>query len=73
MNDLGFHHLLNMLQRQDKDRNLIFFEANDRMRSAGDMDYINYHRRLNRANSENLTVGLELSLIIIIIIILNWK
>ena len=70
MNDLGFHHLLNMLQRQDKDRNLIFFDANDRMQSAGDMGYINYHRRSNRANSENLKVGLELSSIIII---LNWK
>lgn len=60
MNDLGFHHLLNMLQRRDRDRAPLFLAANDRMRPAGDMGYINPHRRPNRANGENPTVGLEL-------------
>ena len=38
MKDLGFHHLLNILQRQDKERNLIFFEANDKIRPIRDID-----------------------------------
>ena len=60
INDLGFHHLLNMLQRRDSDRPPINFRRNNRMRPAvGDMNYINPHRRPRRAEGANSLNGLE--------------
>ena len=58
INELGFHHLLNMLQRRD--RLPIIFRGNNKMRPiCGDMNFINPHCRPRRAEGANSFNGLK--------------